>query len=132
MLKEMGEYFWQLLGAFVLSHIKCSARGGVAGCWAVLEALAVELCREGQEVFQQSSGVFPSQHTLLGSQEGSGAVLSFYLLEQDTTSCPPTASAPRIAGIDFIQIFSHPPSPFHLLTAGVRGKETKEELPGLW
>lgn len=34
MLEEAVERFWQLLGAFVLSSIKCSAREGVAGCWA--------------------------------------------------------------------------------------------------
>lgn len=101
-------------------------------CWRLLLLNCVMKGRRCLSKAQVFSWAAPSQYTLLGPQEGSGAVLSFYLLEQGTISCPPTASAPRIAGIDFIHIFSHPPSPFHLLTAGVRGKETKKELPGLW
>lgn len=53
MLKEAGKYFWQLLGALVLSP----SRGGWQGAGQMLEALAVELYCVGQEVFQQSSGL---------------------------------------------------------------------------
>lgn len=110
----------------MLSKGRCGTMLG--RCWRLLLlncAVQGRRCFSKAQVFAWAA---PSRYTVLGSQEGSVAVLSFYLWEQDTSSCPPTASAPRIAGSDFIHIFSHPPFPFHLLTAGVKGKETRSSL----
>lgn len=114
----------------MLSKGRCGTMLG--RCWRLSLSNCVVQGRRCFSKAQVFAWAAPSQYTVLGSQEGSVALLSFYLQEQDTSSCPSTASAPRTAGSDFLHIFSHPPSPFHLLTAGVKGKETKKELSGLW
>lgn len=77
----------------MLSKGRCGRMLG--RCWRLL---LLNCVTKGRRCFCQAQ-VFAwgasSQHTVLESQEGSVAVLSFYLLEQDTISGHPQRLPPK-------------------------------------
>lgn len=88
---------------------------------------------QGRWCFSRAKGsawASPSQYTVLSPKKDLQLFCHFICWSRTAALAHPWDLPPEVAGSDLMYIFSHLPSPFHLLTAGVRGRETKKEVPG--